>query len=61
LFEHVTVLVQHQRRVLKEIGRASSKIDTPPAGCSDRPPMQADEQGVLDDADLVDALTEQKL
>ena len=61
LFEHVAVLVQHERRILEEVGGTAAQVDAPPASGCNGTAMQSHEQRVLDHAHLVDRLTEQDL
>jgi hypothetical protein len=61
LFEHVAVLVQHERRILEEICGTAAQINAPSTcGCNGSA-MQSHEQRVLDHAHLVDRLTKQDL
>src|SRR5580704_1167662 len=61
LFENVAILVQHERRVLEEVRRAPTKVDTTPARRGVVADVQAREQRIFDDPHVADALAEQKL
>jgi len=43
LFEHVTVLVQHERRVLEEVSGTATQINAPSTGGCDGSAMQSHE------------------
>ena len=61
LFEHVTVLVQHEPRVIEELLRGAAQVNAPPAGGGDGAQMQPRVEGALDDADLGHGLAEHAL
>lgn len=59
--DDVAILMQHEPWVGEEFGGAASKVDAAAARRCDRPAVNAHEQGILDDAHMVDAGAEQRL
>lgn len=61
LLQYVTVLVQHQPGIVEEVLRRPVQIDAPAAGRGNRAGMQPGIQGMLDDAHVVNGLTDHGL
>jgi hypothetical protein len=61
LFNNVAILVEHQPGVVEEVGGAVAQIDPAAASGGNGAAMKADEQGVLEDPDVVYGTVEQHL
>jgi len=61
LFKNMTVLVQHEPRILEEIGGAATQVNSTVARRSEGAAMEADEQRMLNNPHVTDLLAKQKL
>ena len=61
LFDDVPVLVEHQPRIVEELGRAVPQVDAVAARCGDSPAVATCKEGILDDPDMADRGLQQHL
>jgi len=58
LFENMAILVQHEPRIVEEVGPAPTQVDAPTAGRRHGAYVQAREQRMLEDLHVIEALAE---
>jgi len=59
LFDDVAIFVEHQPGVVEEIRGTAAQVDPPATRGGDGTAMKADEQGVLENADVVNRTVEE--